>query len=277
MKTIIYYFTGTGNSLAAAKKIAAVLGDCGLVPIASLEDTQGVIVPSADRVGIVCPVYDAGVPRIVAEFAERLDISRAGYTFAVVTFGGMGVSALHHLNGIFEKKQGRRLDAAFAVAMPGNFPPLGKPPAGEKKDKILKKAEGRLAEIAGMIDKGLSVPPGFSPVSSLIRYITYGPFIKNVQSADKDFSVSDACTRCGTCAKVCPVKNIGMVDGKPVWQHHCEFCCACLHFCPAEAIQLHVMRGTEGRGGTGTPVLRLRIWRHSGGSNPAMPESRGLC
>jgi flavodoxin len=26
MKTIIYYFTGTGNSLAAAKKIAASLG-----------------------------------------------------------------------------------------------------------------------------------------------------------------------------------------------------------------------------------------------------------
>ena len=28
MKTIIYYFTGTGNSLAAARKIAAALGDC---------------------------------------------------------------------------------------------------------------------------------------------------------------------------------------------------------------------------------------------------------
>jgi flavodoxin len=30
MKTIIYYFTGTGNSLAAARKIAAVLEDCEL-------------------------------------------------------------------------------------------------------------------------------------------------------------------------------------------------------------------------------------------------------
>jgi len=257
MKTIIYYFTGTGNSLAAAKKIAAVLGDCELVPIASLKDTHGSIVPAADRIGIVCPVYDAGIPRIVAEFAERLDISRAGYTFAIVTFGGMGVSALHQLNTIFQKAQGRRLDAAFAVAMPGNFLPLGKPPAGEKRDKILAKAAVRLTEIAGMIDKGLSVPPGFSPVSSFIRYITYGPFVKNVHSADKDFSVSDACTHCGTCAKVCPVKNIEMVDEKPVWQHHCELCCACLHFCPAEAIQLHVMRGTEGRGRYRHPGLKV--------------------
>ena len=257
MKTIIYYFTGTGNSLAAAKKIAAVLGDCELVPIASLQNIPGEIIPAADRVGIVCPVYDAGVPRIVAEFAGRLDLSRAGYTFAIITFGGMGVSALHQLNGIFTKTQGRRLDAAFAVAMPGNFPPVGKPPAGEKKDKILKKADARLTEIAGRIDKGLLIPPGFSPISSLVKCITYGPFVKNVDNADKDFSVSDACTSCGTCAKVCPVKNIGMVNEKPVWQHHCELCCACLHFCPVEAIQLNVMQGTKGRGRYRHPELKL--------------------
>ena len=123
MKTIIYYFTGTGNSLAAAKKIAAVLGDCELVSIASLQNTPGEIVPSADRVGIVCPVYDAGVPRIVAEFVGRLSLIRAGYTFAIVTLGGTGVSALHQLNGIVSRKSGKKLDAAWIVKMPGNFPP----------------------------------------------------------------------------------------------------------------------------------------------------------
>src|SRR5665647_2173411 len=56
MKTIIYYFTGTGNSLAVAKKIAAVLGDCELVPIALLQSTTGEITPAADRVGIVNPM-----------------------------------------------------------------------------------------------------------------------------------------------------------------------------------------------------------------------------
>ena len=121
MKTIIYYFTGTGNSLAAARIVAATLEDCELVSIAVLKDTPGNIVPQADRVGIVCPVYDAGVPRIVAEFAERLDLSRAGSTFAIVTMGGTGISALHQLNKILMKGQGRKLNAAFAVKMPGNF------------------------------------------------------------------------------------------------------------------------------------------------------------
>jgi ferredoxin len=269
MKTVIYYFTGTGNSLAAAKKIAAVLGDCELVPIASLTETKGEIIPAADRVGILCPVYDAGVPRIVAEFAERLDISRAGYTFAIVTFGGIGVSALHQLIGIFEKAYRKRLDAAFAVEMPGNFPPVGKPPAGEKRDKILIKAAVRLTEIAGMIDKCLSVQPGFSPVSSLIKCFTYPPFYKNVHDADKKFSVSEKCTGCGTCAKVCPVKNIQMENEKPVWQHRCELCCACLHFCPTEAIQLHVMRGTEGRGRYRHPGLKVEDMKTQQGEKTA--------
>ncbi len=66
MKTIIYYFTGTGNSLAVAKKIAAVLGDCDLVPIASLQSTTADITPAADRVGIVNPVYFAGLPVMVS-------------------------------------------------------------------------------------------------------------------------------------------------------------------------------------------------------------------
>jgi flavodoxin len=51
MKTIIYYFTGTGNMLAAAKKIATVLADCELVPIASLQNIQEESFPERIRSG----------------------------------------------------------------------------------------------------------------------------------------------------------------------------------------------------------------------------------
>jgi ferredoxin len=273
MKSAIYYFTGTGNSLAAARKVAAILGDCGLVPIASLRDTAGTIVPQADRVGIVCPVYDAGVPRIVAEFAGRLDLSRAGYTFGIVTMGGTGVSALHQLNKIITKGKGRKLDAAFAVKMPGNFPPVGRPPVGEKKDAILAVADKNLALIAHTIDQGIAVPPGFSPLSSLMRCLVYPPFFKNVRGGDKDFTVSDVCTSCGTCAKVCPVGNIAMVNDRPSWQHRCEFCCACLHFCPVEAIQLNVFQGTKGRGRYRHPGLAIEDMKAQREGKPAQESS----
>ena len=89
----MYYFTGTGNSLAAARKICGHLGDCELVSIASLATTTGEIHAGSERVGIVCPVYDFGLPSIVAEFVRRLDLSSAGYCFAVLTRGGFGTSA----------------------------------------------------------------------------------------------------------------------------------------------------------------------------------------
>jgi Fe-S-cluster-containing hydrogenase component 2 len=37
------------------------------------------------------------------------------------------------------------------------------------------------------------------------------------------------------------------VDKKPVWKHHCELCCACIHFCPAEAIQYGQKTKKRGR------------------------------
>lgn len=257
MKTIIYYFSGTGNSLAAAKKIAATLKDCELVPIASLADSPGKIAPAADRVGIVCPVYDAGLPVIVKEFAERLDTGAVPYVFGIVTLGGMGISALHQLNKILLQSSRKKLDAAFAVKMPGNFPPVGVPPAGEKKEEILRNAETALAAIAVMIQKGQAVSPGFSPLTSLLRLLLYPPFARNVHTMDTSFSVEDTCTSCGTCAKVCPVGNITMENERPVWQHRCELCCACLHFCPVEAIQLNTMQGTKGRGRYRHPDLKV--------------------
>jgi ferredoxin len=247
MKTIIYYFTGTGNSLAAARAICACLGDCELVSIPTLAGSPAEIVPAADRVGIVCPVYDFGLPSIVAEFAQRLDLSGSGYSFAVLTMGGMGGSALHQLDHIIRLHGGSQLDASFTVRMPGNFVPLYNPPQGQKQEEILTSAQERIDEIAGIIDKGLMVRPGTSPLTSLLKYFTYAGFIKTVHESDKAFIADEKCTACGTCARVCPVENIVMAHERPSWKHHCELCLACMHFCPVAAIQMGSKTATRGR------------------------------
>ena len=256
MRTIIYYFTGTGNSLAAAKRIAADLGDCELVPIASFGNTTGDIVPPAGRVGIVCPVYDAGLPVIVSEFAKRLNLAGTRYVFGLVTLGGAGgTAALRQLNRILKQRNRRTLNAGFAVKMPGNFPPVHRPPEGEEKDAILAAADKSLDGIVARVKNCDEVPPGFSPLAWVMHAATYRFFSGAVRAGDAKFSVSDACTSCGTCANVCPVNNIRLEQGRPAWQHHCECCCACLHFCPTEAIDLHSMQGTKGRGRYRHPAL----------------------
>lgn len=247
MKTIIYYFSGTGNSLAAARGICTYLGDCELVSIASLAGTSGKITPGADRVGIVCPVYNLGLPAIVNGFVQHLDLSQAGYCFGVLTFGGFGVSALHQLDDLVFAHNHRHLDGAFIVRMTGNFVPLYDPAKGAQKEKILQEADTRIAEIAGIIDKGIIVKPDIALLSGLLKRLLYNGFIQRIHEADKDFIADDKCTACGTCAAVCPVRNIEMVEGKPVWKHYCEMCCACIHLCPAEAIQYGTKTAKRGR------------------------------
>jgi ferredoxin len=238
MKTVIYYFTGTGNSLAAAKKIAAVLGDTEIVSIAAMKDTKSDIVPPAERVGIVCPVYFTGVPVMVAEFATRLDLSDAKYTFAVVTFGGSGASsAIRQLDTILKKRESRGLDAGFMVKMPGNYVLMYSSPAGKKQEKLLAMADEQVAEVAAAVARCEKRRLPSSILANLLHSLMYPRFASHVHDDDRKFSVDDKCTSCGTCAAICPAENIVLVEGKPVWQHRCELCCGCIHLCPVGAIQ----------------------------------------
>jgi ferredoxin len=246
MKTIIYYFSGTGNSLAAAKKIAEILGDCTLEPIARHAGDRGDIVPPADRVGIVCPVYFTGLPVMVDAFARRLDLSRLQYTFALVTYGGSGAApALHQLDAGLRMRGDHGLDAGFSVAMPGNYILMYGSPAGEKRDTMLAMAAGGIEEAAAIISRCERQALPSSLLAGLVHALMYPRFASRVHTDDSIFTVSDACTSCGTCAAICPAGNIELVDGRPVWQHRCELCCGCIHACPVQAIQAGA--GTEKR------------------------------
>jgi len=191
VKSIIYYFTGTGNSLAAAKKIAASLGDCELVPIASLQKTNGNIVPPAERVGIVCPVYFSGLPAMVATFAGRMDPAAVKYAFAVVTNGGGGGSAaLRQIDSILRKRQGRRLDAGFAVTMPGNYILMYSSPAGKEQEEILSKADTEIAKITGPVIRceRRDLPSSF--VTRVLYTLIYPWFTSHVHTDRQKITLS---------------------------------------------------------------------------------------
>ena len=69
MKTIIYWFSGTGNSLAVAKELAKSCGDAELVSIARVFRKPP---PSAERIGLVFPVYAFCPPALVSRFVEKV-------------------------------------------------------------------------------------------------------------------------------------------------------------------------------------------------------------
>lgn len=248
MNTTLYYFSGTGNSLSVARTIASILGDTALISIPSVMNGDDKIISPSGRVGIICPVYDAGIPVLVREFLNRFDVRNASYLFAIATFGGAGGSALKMIDADLRKRNGKGLDAGFLVKMPGNFAPLYTPPSGQKMTKILQNADEQIRRIAETIREEKHQRIGMFILSSLMQMVLYGGFSRSVHTVDEKFSVSDACTSCGACVKVCPVKNISFENERPVFHHHCELCCACLNYCPVQAIDLALLRGTKGRG-----------------------------
>ncbi|MCU0631503.1 MAG: EFR1 family ferrodoxin [Methanolinea sp.] len=265
MKTLLYYFTGTGNSLAVAKGLCSRLGDCELEPIASAVRTPGPIVPAADRIGIVSPLYFYGLPSIVADFSRRLDLAKVRYAFAVITMGGAGGSAaLRQIDGILNDGPGRRgIDAGFSVRMPGNYLMMYGALKEGRRERTLKGADRRVEEIARMVNGGVRKKPSWSPFASLIQGLMYPRFIAGVHDADRKFTVDDRCTACGTCAAVCPVENIHLVEGRPTWLHRCEQCMACIQLCPTRAIQAGPK--TEGRERYRHPGIEIGMLKEQGG------------
>ena len=60
METTIFYYTGTGNSLWVARKVADELGGASLVSIPEYKAGKDTTI--SETVGFVFPVYIWGVP-----------------------------------------------------------------------------------------------------------------------------------------------------------------------------------------------------------------------
>jgi len=233
MKTILYWFSGTGNSLWAARALAAELGDAEVRPIAHADASASA---TAERVGFIFPVYAWGPPALVARFLESFDLESVRYSFAVLTYGAHPGSAGRITARILEKK-GAKLGGAFGIKMVENYPPMGGAPPPEKQATVLQEAVERLKTIAMTVRKEeahrLEKENAFLNV---VGSFAYRVFAGHLHKTDRKFSVTESCNSCRLCERICPVGDIELVEGRPTWKGHCEQCFACFHWCPQEAI-----------------------------------------
>jgi flavodoxin len=252
MEVEIYYFSGTGNSLFVAKEIAGGLGGKP-IPVSSVINKETINI-EAEAVGIVFPVYyatnDCGIPLIISRFIHKLENLRSKYVFAVCTCGNMPGSTIQGLAKLV-KFQGGELAAGFTFKMNNKTLTQAKQEKAlaYQKEKlhaiceyVSARKKGRL-ETRGIMRKivlapllYLAIKPAFSRRYRKLSGSPRMPFKALIPLADKSFKVDAKCVGCATCAKVCPLENIKIVNDKPEWQHHCETCLACYSWCPQEAI-----------------------------------------
>jgi ferredoxin len=235
MATDLFYYTGTGNALWTARLLAQALAPAAVRPMSRMDGDAAA--SGAEVVGFVFPVHIWGPPRRVIAFANALRADPKAYSFAVAVNAGQVAATLVRLKEILHARN-LTLDSGFGVVMPSNYIPWGGPgPEAEQRRRIALARE-KIARIAAVVANRESRPVEKGPLWQNLVFTALNRLaFPRVPAMDRGFWVDGKCDACGVCRTVCPCGNIAWQGDRPVWQHRCEQCLACIQWCPREAIQ----------------------------------------
>ena len=248
---MIFYFSGTGNSLQAAKNIAERNSE-KLISIANEMSNNNsdfeYNLKDSEIIGFIFPVYAWGPPKQVLNFINKLKFNnlKDNYIFFAATCGKNIGNTAKVINTCLKKKN-LILNSGFSIVMPSNYIIMGDIDSKDIEGKKLIAAEETLKKINTIIKERkrdvFLVTKGKMPV---ILTSVINPLFSKGAADTKKFYADDSCISCGICESVCNCKTI-RVEGKPKWGKECTQCLACIHFCPVKAIQYGKSTQRKGR------------------------------
>jgi len=238
MSVTVFYFTGTGNSLAAARTLSGRLAETVVVPLAGILHAGKKYQVQTEKAVFIFPVYCAGIPALVARALGLINLSKASYVAAIANCASSAGAALDIFAAELRKCCNKSLSAGWVICMPGNYTPLYGSDSPDSITRTLRECDNRLLEIACAVNQGTAVDYALPMPLALLTGFLWKINISGFPYMQKRFRAEKTCTGCGLCAQVCPVENIVMSSAnRPQWLKKCEQCMACLQYCPVEAVQ----------------------------------------
>lgn len=251
---ILYYFSGTGNSMTVAHWIAEQAKQRGLnVFIFSIDRFKNVEIPDIEGkslIGFCYPTHGFSIPWLMMKFMFKFPKNLNANIFFLNTRAGFklyhyhicGISGIAHLLAIlifWLKKY--EIVGTKSSDMPQSWISVS-PPNGKKAIKsIVANCKRNVVRFTNSLldgDKyygmcilsGLLLGIPLFPI--IVGYFFIGRFFLS-----KTLFASYKCNACKICEQNCPVNAIKIKSGKPFWSYNCESCMRCMNICPQKSIQ----------------------------------------
>jgi len=236
---MIVYFSATGNTRYVAKELAKLLDDAvlNLTPRMRANDFSEI---RCDKALVICsPVHVSGLPKFIADYLKKVDFVGTSEAYGVFTNAGYCGIAGTQISAIIRAK-GMRFKGYTEFKLPGIHITsiTNRQIDADEIRRRIKATSEQLPAAAQVIQRGESFESKGARTPEVALTLALAPALRFIGLRTKRFWVTDQCTSCGLCERLCPVLAITMKSGKPTWNaSHCAHCMACIHNCPTEAIE----------------------------------------
>ncbi|MBN1180729.1 MAG: EFR1 family ferrodoxin [Bacteroidales bacterium] len=255
----IYYFSGTGNALSAARLIKENGDneklDTSIISIEKLEDFKQAQPDGKSLIAFTYPTHGFAPPWLMMKFLWRFPkINNADVLFVNTKAGAKmwkfyipGMTGLAQWLAVFIFLfKGYRVVGSLPLDMPHSWTSFFPP----NTDKAAAQMTARCHRIVHkMCSKVFSGKKYFRytvwtqlwfdiAVSWIVPlYVFIGRFF-----LAKTLFSSYKCNNCRICEEYCPVNAIEIRNGMPYWKITCESCMRCMNICPKRSIQSWITR-----------------------------------
>ncbi len=234
------YFSGTGNSRYAIELFCKEYDKNA--QIFSIEDSSIChAIKNKEMLIFAYPVQYSTVPKILRDFIiDNKELWTNKKVFVIATMGlfsGDGAGIL----GRLLNKYGAKIIGGLHLKMPDSISDVKLLKRSPETNKtLIKKAELKIKNAVHLLNINKPPQEGIGILHRIAGFLGqrlyFGHITKNY--SNKLRVNTDKCIACMKCEKLCPTKNIKVIDKKISQNNQCTMCYRCINNCPKQAITL---------------------------------------
>lgn len=249
MKTIICYFSGTGNTKKVVDGYVKEFENNGWeVTLQAIEKECNEDFSTYDNIGIAYPIHAFNAPSIVVKFCEKLPKLKSSKPLYIIKTSGEPLKINNisstKITGILNKK-GYLLNNEYHYVMPYNMIFRH---SNAMAYKMWDTASRLIPIDCREIIENKKVKLSFFPMPKLISWVMRIEHWGGRYNGTK-YKVSSKCIKCQKCVKNCPTNNITIdEDGNFHFGKNCLMCMRCSFSCPLDAFSIGLLNNWKVNG-----------------------------